>query len=73
MAPGADFGAFVTETGTGDLPHLDDESGELWARFGTEGRSTFMFVNQDGTYELTSYGQMDQARLEAEVDELLAR
>jgi hypothetical protein len=54
MAPGADFGAFVAETGTG-------------------ARSTFLFVNQDGTFEFTSYGEVDQTRLEAEINDLLAR
>lgn len=73
MAPGADFGEFVSYTGTGALTHLSDESGELWQQFGTEGRSTFLFVNQDGTFERTSYGQMDQDRLESEVQDLLAR
>lgn len=73
LAPGADFGAFVKKTGTGNFPHLNDEKGSLWGQFGTTGRSTFMFVNSDGSYQLTSYGTMNQKRLETMVKDLLAR
>lgn len=73
QAPGADFQGFVDDTGTGALVHLDDERGDLWSRFGTGGRSTFLFVNDDGSYELTTYGSVDQARLEAEVTDLIGR
>jgi hypothetical protein len=72
QAPGADLGPFIDGTGTGGFTHLDDESGELWQRFGTGGRSTFMFIDDDGTFELTSYGVVDEARLRTEVEGLIA-
>ncbi len=70
--PGADLAGFVTRTGTDGFPQLADESGELWDRFGTGGRSTFMFVNDDGTFELTSYGVVDETQLRAQVERLIA-
>jgi hypothetical protein len=42
----------------------------LWARFGTGGRSTFMFINDDGSFVLTDYGVVDEARLIDEVERL---
>ncbi len=73
LAPGADFGAFVRKTGTGGFPHLNDEAGKLWPQFGATGRSTFLFVNADGTYQRTTYGSMDRKRLESLVKDLIAR
>lgn len=64
--------AFIDETGTGGFTQLNDSDGSLWQRFGTEGRSTFMFINDDGTSELTSYGVADEERLIAEIERLSA-
>ena len=72
MAPGAVYAAFIDETGTGELVHLNDEAGDLWQRFGTSGRSTFMFVNNDETFLLSTYGAMDEGRLTEEVERLIA-
>ena len=72
LAPGGDFAGFVAKTGTGAFPHLNDEAGRLWKQLGTSGRSTFLLVNQDGTYQLTSYGQMNRQRLESMVKDLVA-
>jgi hypothetical protein len=72
LAPGADFGAFVDYTGTGELTQLNDESGSLWAQLGATGRSTFLFVNNDGTFSRTGYGQMDEAKLESQVKTLIS-
>ncbi|MDH3684034.1 MAG: hypothetical protein OEV40_29280 [Acidimicrobiia bacterium] len=72
LAPGGDFAAFIDETGTAGFAHLDDESGTLWERFGTGGRSTFLFVEEDGSFVLTTYGVVDEDRLRSEVERLIA-
>lgn len=72
LAPGGDFAGFIEETGTGSFTHLNDESGALWERFGTGGRSTFLFVEDDGSYVLTTYGVVDEDRLRSEVERLIA-
>ncbi|MGI9613501.1 MAG: hypothetical protein ACR2QO_11360 [Acidimicrobiales bacterium] len=66
------MGSFIEDTGTTGFTQLDDSNGELWSRFGTSGRSTFMFVDDDGSYVLTSYGIVDEDRLVTEAERLLA-
>ena len=70
--PGSDYARFVEGTGTTEFTQLQDDSGELWDRFGTGGRSTFMFINDDGSFELTSYGVVDRDELVAQVERLIA-
>ncbi|MCP3988816.1 MAG: hypothetical protein GY724_07070 [Actinomycetia bacterium] len=71
MAPGGDFAGFIEQTGTGEFTHLDDETGELWTRFGAKGQSTFMFINDDGSFVQTGYGLIGEERLVDEVERLL--
>ena len=71
-APGADFAAFVDGTGTGDFTQLVDEDGSLWEQLGAENRSTFMFVNDDGSIERTAFGVVGEDELIAEVERLTA-
>ena len=63
---------FIGLTGTRGFPQLNDADGALWERFGTGGRSTFMFVNDDGSFVLTTYGIVDRDRLIEEVERLIA-
>jgi len=64
---------FVDRFGVDGFPHAYDADGSLWARFGTISRSAFVFVDDDGSVEVTSYGEYgDEAKLDAKVDELLA-
>ena len=72
LAPGADFGSFVADTGTGDFTQLFDEDGSLFEQFGARDRSTFLFVNEDGTFDRTSFGVVGEEELVAEVERLIA-
>lgn len=72
QAAGSDLLPFIEGTGTGGFTHLDDEAGKLWEQFGTGGRSTFMFVNDDGSFELTAYGVVDEDELVEQVNRLIA-
>ena len=73
QAPGGDYAGFVERTGTGGFTQLvDDDAGSLWEQFGADGRATFFFVNDDGTFEQTAFGVIDEATLEAEVERLLS-
>lgn len=60
--------AFVERTGTGGFTHLVDDDGSLWARFGADIRSSFLFIDHDGTIQRTGYGEMDEARLRSMVE-----
>ncbi|MEM7272567.1 MAG: hypothetical protein AAF547_05755 [Actinomycetota bacterium] len=63
---------FVERTGTDAFPQISDPEGELWERFGTGGRSTFMFVNDDGSFVLTTFGVVGEEELTRQVEALLA-
>ncbi len=73
MAPGADFAGFVDGTGTGDFTQLvDSDDGALWDQLGADNRSTFLFVNDDGTFERTTFGVVGEDELIAQVERLIA-
>lgn len=63
---------FVERHGLGGFPHLVDDDGELWARFGMTSRSTFAFVDDDGSVARTTFGVLGEDELERRIDELLA-
>ncbi len=71
-APGGDYAGFVEQTGTTDFPQLqDNDNGDLWAQFGTTGRSSFMFIQSDGTFVQTAYGVVDEDELIEQVNRLI--
>jgi hypothetical protein len=43
---------FVTDTGVGNVTHVVDEGGDIWAGFGVIGQPAFAFVNDDGSVEV---------------------
>ena len=51
---------FIGRTGTDAFPHIDDNGGEVWARFGVSQQRTYAFVNDDGTFRLSGYGSLEQ-------------
>ncbi len=57
---------FVSETGTDAFPHLPDDAGVLWDRFGVREQRTYVFINDDGTTRTGGYGN-----LAADVQELI--
>ncbi|MFQ5557523.1 MAG: hypothetical protein ACE5GB_08475 [Acidimicrobiales bacterium] len=40
--------AFIDDLGVGDIDHIDDSEGAIWARFGVIGQPAWIFVNDDG-------------------------
>ncbi len=62
------IGLFITQTGIGGFPHVPDDASMLWDRFGVSSQRTYIFINDDGTLEVTGYGQ-----LESDVQDLIAR
>ena len=49
---------FVESTGTGAFQHVDDQSQELWNRFGVTRQRTYVYINDDGTFEQAAYGTL---------------
>lgn len=51
---------FIERTGVNAFPHIDDNGGEIWARFGVSQQRTYAYVNDDGTFRLSGYGSLEQ-------------
>jgi thiol-disulfide isomerase/thioredoxin len=61
---------FVSDLDVGDVPHLDDQTGTLWRKFGITQQSTYVFVDRTGKIVKTGY--LDDLALTAEVKHLTA-
>ena len=57
---------FVATHGADAFQSVDDPNTELWMRFGVTSQSTYVFINDDGTWRASGYG-----RLEADVQGLI--
>ena len=72
QSPGGSYASFVEETGVSGFTQLqDNDAGELWERCGTGGRSTFIFVQEDGRFTQTSFGVIGAEELTAQVQTLI--
>ncbi len=67
LADPGTFQDFVDGTGTGAIQHISDETQELWTRFGVSRQRTYVYVNDDGTFQQAGYGN-----LAADVQALIA-
>jgi thiol-disulfide isomerase/thioredoxin len=65
-----DMKSFVSDTETGSLTHVVDDSGSIWANYGVSSQPAFAFVNDDGTIRVFT-GAMGEAGLEAEIQQLI--
>lgn len=62
---------FIARFGVDGFPQAFDGSGDLRDRLGGVSRSTFLFINDDGTATLTQYGQVDTMALRQFTQELI--
>ena len=51
---------FIERTGVESLEHVPDETSGLWERFGVTRQRTYVLLNDDGTFEVTGYGSLEQ-------------
>ena len=58
---------FVSTNAVDSIPHLKDQ-GELWERFGVTEQRTYIFINNDGSSRVATYGS-----LPTDVEDLIAR
>ena len=68
FASAEDFPEFIANSGTGTISHIEDETQEIWNRFGITQQSTYVYINDDGTFQQAGYGN-----LAGDVAALLAR
>ena len=59
---------FVSDLDVGDVPHLDDQAGVVWKKFGITQQSTYVFLDRTGKIVKTGY--LDDLQLTAEVKSL---
>lgn len=48
----ADMQEFVSSTGISGFPHLEDDDGSIWAKFGVVSQPSFAFVDASGEVEV---------------------
>jgi thiol-disulfide isomerase/thioredoxin len=70
MGDNKDMHEFVTDLEVGAVPHLDDEPGKLWKKFGVTQQSTYVILDRAGTVVTTGY--LDDLQLTNKVKSLVA-
>ncbi len=60
---------FVSDTGTGQITHLVDADGSLWAKFGVVSQPAFAFVAKDGSVRMFQ-GSLGEQDLRSQAEEL---
>jgi thiol-disulfide isomerase/thioredoxin len=70
MGDNKDMHEFVADLEVGAVPHLDDEPGKLWKKFGVTQQSTYVILDRVGTVVTTGY--LDDLQLTNKVKSLVA-
>ncbi|GEM_PF-2248159 len=63
---------FVARHELAHFVQIHDEDQALWNRFGASGRSTFLFLNDDGTFSRTGYGEVNHTTLVERIEALIS-
>ena len=70
MGNNADMHEFVEDLEVGAVPHLDDEPGKLWKKFGITQQSTYVILDRAGKVVASDY--LDDLQLTTKVKSLVA-
>jgi thiol-disulfide isomerase/thioredoxin len=70
MGNNKDMHEFVSDLEVGAVPHLDDEPGKLWKKFGITEQSTYVILDKAGKVVVRSY--LDDLQLTDKVKSLVA-
>ena len=70
MGNNKDMHEFVSDLEVGAVPHLDDEPGRLWKKFGITEQSTYVILDRAGKVVVSSY--LDDLQLTTKVKSLVA-
>jgi thiol-disulfide isomerase/thioredoxin len=62
---------FVSDTDTGALTHVVDDSGAIWSSYGVAAQPSFAFINDDGTVEVF-VGALGETGLTQQMNALVA-
>ncbi len=64
----AAMASFVDATGVGVFPNVNDENGDIWARYGISYQPAFVFVSADGSSE--TFASLGESDLQGQIDRL---
>ena len=64
----ASMDEFVADTGSNTFAQVPDIDGVIWRQFGVTQQRTYVYINDDGTWDLSAYGS-----LRDDVVDLIAR
>jgi len=70
MGSNKDMHEFVSDLEVGAVPHLDDEPGRLWKKFGITQQSTYVILDPAGA--VVTNGYLDDLQLTTKVKSLVA-
>lgn len=59
---------FISATGVGVFPNINDADLAIWARYGIGYQPAFVFVAADGSTE--TYASLNESDIQAHIDEL---
>jgi hypothetical protein len=59
---------FVSTTGVGAFPHVNDTDGTIWREYEVTYQPAFVFVRADGSSE--TFGSLDLSDIQSKIDEL---
>ena len=49
---------FTEDTGSDIIAQVPDLDGEIWSQFGVREQRTYVYINDDGTWETSGYGSL---------------
>ncbi len=49
---------FISTHGVDAFHSVDDPLTQLWMRFGVTSQSSYVYINDDGTWEVSGYGSL---------------
>lgn len=62
--------SFVSNTGVGVFANINDQDGEIWARYGIAYQPAFVFLGANGSSE--TYASLSEADVQAHIDDLFS-
>ena len=60
--------SFVAATGVSVFPNINDQDGQIWARYGIGYQPAFVLIRADGVSE--TYASLDESELQGHMDRL---
>lgn len=60
--------SFIESTGVGVFSHVNDQGGDIWARYGVSYQPAFVLMSADGSSE--TFASLGESELQGHIDRL---